>query len=465
MSKSIKYMCRLMVALCVPMLPITAAAGIFDDVVVRHLDNGMKVILMENHKAPVITFHVWYRTGARHDPWGKTGLAHVFEHMMFKGTKKISGAEFARIIQENGGQFNAFTSYDFAGYYATISADQVSIIMELEADRMQNLLMSSEDFRSERNVVMEERRLRVEDNPQALLAEQLNAAAFQATPYHWPVIGWMDDLKRLTLEDARLYYKTYYIPNNAFIVAVGDFDSEEIFQKVATVFGRIPAGEKPLHLDYSEPPQKGERVVNVRTDARQPAVLMGFHVPNIGHPDACVLEIIAALLSSGKSSRLYADLVLEKELALSANAAYSLLSADPDLFYLSGVPMRGKGVPELQAALLEQLERLKIEPVDDGELQKAKNQLETGFVFSQDSLFYQAMLLARYEIATGWEDIKAYLPAIRNVTAEDIRRVAAAYFVPQNRTVAILHPSTADAEVNAGPTKAPADGSSLGRKP
>ncbi|RJQ77510.1 MAG: insulinase family protein, partial [Desulfobacteraceae bacterium] len=203
---------------------------------------------------------------------------------------------------------------------------------------------------------------------------------------------------------------------------------------------------------YREPPQAGERVVHVHADARQPALLMGFHVPNIGHPDAYVLEVIAAVLSSGKSARLHAELILEKELALSAEAGNSLLSADPDLFYLSAVPMRGKGVEALQAALLEQLERLKKEPVEENELRKAKNQLETEFVFSQDSLFYQAMLLARYEIAAGWETIKDYLPAIRTVTAEDIRRVAATYFVPANRTVGILHPR------DAGPPRVLGDG-------
>ncbi|KJS32499.1 MAG: peptidase M16 [Desulfatitalea sp. BRH_c12] len=429
---------------------VSSAAAMFEQVTMRQLDNGMPVILMENHKAPVVTFQVWYRTGSRHDAWGKTGLAHVFEHMMFKGTPKVSGEAFTRTIQENGGQYNAFTAHDFSGYYATMAADRIGIVIDLEADRMQNLVLAEQAFQTEKNVVMEERRLRVVDNPQALLSEQMNATAFQTTPYHWPVIGWMDDLERLTVEDARHYYRSYYQPGNAFIVVVGDFDSARMFETVAAAFGKIPTGEKPTLFNFREPPQVGERRVTVRADARQPALLMGFHVPNIGHPDAYVLEVIAAVLSAGKSTRLYAELVLEQELALSADAGNSLLSVDPDLFYLSAVPMRGKNVGDVEAALVAQLERLKTEPVSEQALRKAKNQLQTAFVFSQDSLFYQAMLLARYEIAVGWQKIKSYLPAIHQVSPEDIQRVAATYFVPENRTVAVLHPRETPTDRAAG---------------
>lgn len=437
-------------AICSPV----SAAELFEDVVVRPLDNGMPVILMENHKAPVVTFQVWYRTGSRHDPWGKTGLAHVFEHMMFKGTEKVSGAEFTRIIHEAGGEYNAFTSYDFAGYYATMSADRIGIVMDLEADRMQNLVLSEDDFETEKQVVMEERRLRVEDQPQAFLAEQMNATAFKAVPYHWPVIGWMSDLERMTVADARRYYRTYYRPSNAFIVVVGDFDTDDMFRQVAAVFGDIPAGEQPAYHEYREPPQTGERRVTVRLKARQPALLMGFHVPNIPHPDAYVLDVIAAVLSEGKSARLHEELVLEKELALSAGAGNSLLSADPDLFYVSAVPMRGKSVEELEEAVLDQLDRLKTEPVGERELRKAVNQLETSFIFSQDSIFYQAMLLARHEIADEWETIRSYLPAVRDVTPEDIMRVANTYFERDRRTVAVLRPiGSSGAASSAGTTR------------
>jgi zinc protease len=415
-------------------------ADLFEAVEVRRLDNGMPVILMENTRAPVVTFQVWYRTGARHDPMGKTGLAHLLEHMMFKGTPTVGGDTFTRIIHENGGEYNAFTSHDFAGYYATMAADRIALVLELEADRMRNLVLAENEFETEKQVVMEERRQRVEDNPQGLAVERLRAAAFLSSPYGRPVIGWMDDLSRLTVEDARQYYDTYYTPANAFIVVVGDFDTERMFQQVAAAFGGIPAGEPPDRYVYREPPQTGERRVNVKADARQPAVLMGFHVPNIGHADAFVLEVISAVLSGGKSARLYAELVLEQELALSADAGNSFLSVDSDLFYVSGVPMRARSVEELEAALVQQLERLKAEPISDSELEKAKNQIETAFLFSQDSLFFQAMLLARYEITAGWEMIRSYLPAIRKIAAEDIQRVAATYFVPENRTVAVLHP-------------------------
>jgi len=374
----------------------------------------------------------------------RRGLSHLLEHMMFKGTPTVTGEAFTRIIHENGGEYNAFTSHDFAGYYATMAADRISYALDLEADRMRNLVQAENEFETEKQVVMEERRLRVEDNPQGLLAEQLRSAAFQVSPYRRPVIGWMDDLKRLTVEDARIYYDTYYVPSNAFIVAVGDFDTSRMFNQVAAAFGNLPSGESPHHYAYQEPRQTGERRVNVQADARQPALLMGFKVPNIGHPDAPVLEVITAVLSGGRSARLYAELVLEQELALSADAGNSFLSVDPDLFYVSGVPLRGISVDDLEAALLQQLERLKKEPVDERELEKAKNQIETTFVFSQDSLFFQAMLLARYEIAAGWETIRSYLPTIRKITAEDIQRVASTYFVPENRTVAVLHPAAAE---------------------
>ena len=210
----------------------TPEAGLKDQVFETVLSNGLKVILLENHKAPLVTFQVWYRVGSRNEAWEKTGLSHMLEHMMFKGTEKIGPEEFSRIIQENGGNNNAFTSSDYTAYFETLSSDRVQVAIDLESDRMQNLLLREEDFRTERMVVMEERRLRTEDNPISSLHEQLEAAAFQIQPYHWPIIGWMEDLGRLTLEDLKAYYKTYYNPVNAFLVVVGDFKKEELLPKI-----------------------------------------------------------------------------------------------------------------------------------------------------------------------------------------------------------------------------------------
>jgi zinc protease len=404
------------------------------------LPNGLKVILLENHKAPLVTFQVWYRVGSRNEAWGKTGLSHMLEHMMFKGTKKIGPEEFSRIIQENGGNDNAFTSYDYTAYFENLSADRVQVAIDLEADRMQNLMLREEDFRTERMVVMEERRLRTEDNPQSVLIEQIMSTAFQTQPYHWPIIGWMEDIARFTLEDLKAYYRTYYNPINAILVVVGDFKKEELLPKIARAFGSYPKGLAPDQEKDIDPPQIGERRIFVKKMAQLPFLLMGYHAPNLREQDSYVLEVIATILSGGKSSRLYQSLVREKRLALSADADQSLVSRDPSLFTLSAELLPGKEVAEVEKAFDQEIERLQREPVGEKELEKAKNQLEASFIFGQDSIFNQAMLLARHEIALSWKAIDDYLPSIRKVTPEDIQRVAKKYLIPDNRTMGILIP-------------------------
>jgi zinc protease len=420
-------------------LPVSQA-GLKEQVFETVLPNGLKVILLENHKAPLITFQVWYRVGSRNEEWGKTGLSHMLEHMMFKGTKKFGPEEFSRIIQENGGNNNAFTSRDYTAYFANLSADRVQVVMDLEADRMHNLVLREEDFTTERMVVMEERRLRTEDDPQSVLGEQLMATAFQEQPYHWPIIGWMQDIQRFTLEDLKKYYRSYYNPLNAFLVVVGDFKREDLMPRIEKSFGSISRGIPPDQKKDIDPKQIGERRILVKKEAQLPALVMGYHVPNLRQPDSYVLEVITALLSGGKSSRFYQELVREKQLVLEAEAENSLLSRDPGLFYLSANPLPGKEVGEVEKALDQQIERLQKEPVERRELEKVKNQLESSFVYSQDSLFMQALLLARHEVALSWKTIDDYLPAIRKVTPEDIQRVAQEYLVPENRTTGILVP-------------------------
>jgi zinc protease len=420
-------------------VPISEA-GLKENVFETVLPNGLKVILLENHKAPLVTFQVWYRVGSRNEAWGKTGLSHVLEHMMFKGTERTGPEEFSRIIQENGGNLNAFTSYDYTGYYENLSADRIRVAIDLEADRMQNLVLREEDFRTERMVVMEERRLRTEDNPQSVLIEQIMATAFQIHPYRWPIIGWMEDLARLTLDDLKGYYRTYYNPANAFLVAVGDFKKEELLPKIEMAFGLIPKGGVTDQEKVKEPPQIGERRIFMKKEAQLPFLVMGYHVPNLQEPDSYVLEMIATILSGGKSSRLYQSLVREKRLVLSADADHSLTSRDPSLFTLAADILPEKEVTEVEKAFDEEVERLQKEPVGKQELEKAINQLEASFIFAQDSLFYQAMLLARYEITLSWKAIDDYLPSIRKVSPEDIQRVAKKYLTPDNRTVGILFP-------------------------
>ncbi len=417
-----------------------AEAGIKDQVFETVLPNGLKVILLENHKAPLITFQVWYRVGSRNEAWGKTGLSHMLEHMMFKGTEKVGPEEFSKIVQENGGNLNAFTTRDYTAYFENLSSDRVQVAIDLESDRMINLILKEEDFRPERMVVMEERRLRTEDNPGAVLQEQLEATAYQLQPYHWPIIGWMEDIARFTLQDLKEHYRTYYNPVNAFLVIVGDFRREDLLPRIEKAFAPLPKGVSSNQEKDADPPQIGERRIFVKKEAQLPSIVAGYHVPNLREPDCYVLEVIATILSGGKSSRLYQSLVRDKRLVLDVDADYSLLSKDPSLFYLSADLLPGKDMAEIEKALDEEVDRLQREKVDERELEKAKNQLEAGFVFAQDSLFSQARLLAQHEIALSWKAIDDYLPSIRKVTAEDIQRVAKRYLVRDNRTVGILIP-------------------------
>ena len=421
--------------------PPYVGAAISEKIHEKVLSNGLKVLLMENHKAPVVTFQVWYRVGSRNEVWGKTGLSHMLEHMMFKGTKKVGPEEFSRIIQENGGNDNAFTSNDYTAYFTNISADRLGIPMELESDRMSSVMLREEDFKTERMVVMEERRLRTEDNPQAYLIEQVEATAYQVQPYHWPVIGWMEDIKRYTSEDLKAYHSTHYNPANAFLVVVGDFNADETLPLIEKLFGTIPRGGTSEQTSAKEEPQVGERRVLVKRDAQLPSIVMAYHVPNLHSPDGYVLEVMEGILSNGLSSRLHQKLVRDKRLCLSVDADYSLVSKDPSLFYLSAEVLPGKAVSEVEAVLNEEMERLQKELVPAEELEKAKNQLQASFVYGQDSLFYQAMLLAQHEIVWSWRKIDDYMPSILRVSSADVMRVAKAYLVPDNRTVGVLVPT------------------------
>ncbi len=405
------------------------------------LDNGLKLILLEEHKAPVAVFQVWYRVGSRNEELGKTGLSHLLEHLMFKGTDKRGPEEYSRIIQRNGGNENAFTSNDNTTYFATLASDRVDVVLELEADRMQNLKFDNEQFTPEHQVVMEERRLRTEDSPVSALFELLNAAAFIAHPYGWPIIGWMSDLQQATREDALAYYRQYYTPNNAFIVAAGDFSADALIREIEKQFGSIPRGAAPPAVRAVEPPQTGERRTTLRREAQLPFVALAHHTPNLKSADAIGLEVLAAVLGNGKSSRLYRHLVYDRRNnARSASANYDYTSADPELFTLYAQPMPGKPVTDIERQLVEEIVQLQKTRVDERELTKVKNSLEAEFILAQDSLFYQALLLGQYEIADKWQRIDDYLPGLRAVTSDDLLRVANTYLVPENRTVATLDP-------------------------
>src|SRR5438105_2356439 len=416
------------------------------DVTEATLDNGLRVLVLEDHRSPVISVQVWYRVGSRNERPGATGLAHFLEHMMFKGTPTHGKGEFARMVEQNGGQDNAFTTQDVTSYYVNIAADRVDMILGLEADRMRHLLLDPKEIDSERQVVMEERRTRTEDDPDGYLSEEFLAAAYKAHPYGWPVIGWMEDIARITPAELRAFYDRYYQPTNALLVIVGDVDARRIVGRVREVFGKILRAPAPPPMRAVEPPQPGERRVLVRkADARSPIVYIGFHVPNHRSGDGPALELLSSILQDGRASRLYRRLVYERRVALNVAGDYSYLSLDPNLFWFSGTPLPGQTPEALEQGIMDEIERVKSEPVPEEEVERAKNQIEAGFIWRLDSIHSRASTLARFELARSWRDSESFVGLIRQVTAADLQRVARAYFQIDRRTVGVLLPGAAPA--------------------
>lgn len=435
-------MYRVAVGLIIFILPLVAGPQPAPAYEVQEavLENGLKVLLLENRKSPAVTFQVWYRVGARNEIDGKSGLSHFLEHMMFKGTNKIGPEEYSRIIAKNGGRSNAFTSSDVTVYFATMSRDKIGIAIDMEADRMANARLDGKYFEPEKKVIMEERRLRTEDNPVAALAEVAGAVAYAVHPYRRPVIGWMQDIERLTREDLQRHYRTYYAPNNAFIVAVGDFSAPELLAHIKAAFGKIPRGPDPPKVGIEEPPQRGERRVVFKKEAELPVILIYYHAPSIESPDNYALDLLSGILAGGRSSRLHRELVYEKRIAQGVGVDYWGVSVDPTVLSVSARVLPGKEPVEVERAIDGLLQRVRSEPVSERELEKAKNQVEAGFVFGQDSVSGQARRIGFYEAATRWQDLNGYLPGIRKVTAADILRVAQKYLDPDRRTVATLIP-------------------------
>jgi len=365
---------------------------------------------------------------------------------MFKGTKKVGPEHYSQIVARNGGRSNAFTSTDHTVYFATMSREKIGVAIELEADRMVNALLDGAYFEPEKKVVMEERRLRTEDNPANALGEVMSAVAYTVHPYRRPVIGWMGDLQILSREDLRRHYQTYYAPHNAFIVVVGDFATGEILAKIKQEFGKIPRGAGPPKVMVQEPPQRGERRVTLKKEAELPFLAIYYHVPNLKDPDSFALDLLSVVLASGRSSRLYQELVYHKRIARSVDADYGGLSVDSTTFSLTAQVMPDKDPGEVERAMDAVVARVRSEPVSDRELEKAKNQVEAAFVFGQDSIFGQALRIGHYESAARWQLLDRYLAGVRAVTAADILRVAKKYLDPDRRTVGILIPTKEKAQ-------------------
>ena len=411
------------------------------------LANGLMVLLAEEHKAPVITVQIWYKVGSRNEVMGRAGLSHMLEHMMFKGTPKYGKGEFSKIIEKNGGNDNAFTSQDYTAYFENLAADKLDLALEMEADRMKGLLLDEKEFQLEREVVKEERRLRVEDVPMAYLVEQMSAQAFMVHPYHWPIIGWFHDLDAMTREDLKAYYETYYVPNNATLVIVGDVTAESALPLIKKYFEGIPKGSPPRPPSVVEPVQQGERRIVVKREAQLPFIYFGYKVPNFKSHDVHALAVLENILSTGRSARLYDALVYRKKLALQVGAGYNELAADPELFTFYAMVKPGAKIADVEKAVLAEIERLKKEPPSEKELQKAKNQVAAHYLFEQDSVFRQGMLLGTAEtVGAGWQYIADYVNQLSRITREDVHRVARTYLNADTRTVGILMPLSSKSE-------------------
>lgn len=444
----------MLLLLCVPTI---ALANVHE----FKLSNGMRIIVKEDHRSPVVVSQVWYRAGSMDEVNGKTGVAHVLEHMMFKGTKTIKPGQFSRIIAAAGGRENAFTGTDYTGYYQQLEKSQLPLSIKMEADRMVNLKLTDEEFAKEVKVVMEERRWRTDDKPQGLINEQFNRAMFTAHPYGRPIVGWMNDLENMTAEDAREWYRTWYTPNNATLVVAGDVKAKDVLKLAQKHFGPIKARPLPARKPQTEPPQLGLKRVVVKAPAKLPYIRMGYHVPALQDADKdwepYALQILSGVLDGNASARLNQQLVRERQLAVEASAGYNMIRRGREaVFELDGTPSEGKSVNELEAALLEQVEQIKTSGITPEELQRVKAQVIASDVYQRDSVFAQAMTIGTLETAGfSWRILPGYPAKLSAVTAEQVQAVAKKYLTPDNLTIATLDPQPIDP--NAKPKGKPSD--------
>jgi zinc protease len=413
------------------------------------LKNGMKVIVKEDHRSPVAISMVWYGVGSSYEHGGITGISHVLEHMMFKGTKRHPAGEFSAIIADNGGEENAFTSYDYTAYYQYLAADRLEIAFKLESDRMRNLSLPEKEFKKEVEVVKEERRLRTDDNPTSLTFEQFQAAAWVNSPYHNPVIGWMADLDSLKVEDLRAWYRKWYAPNNATLVVVGDVKPEQVLKLAKQYFGVLPADGIATVKPQNEEKQRGERRVIVKAPAELPYLIIGYKVPVVGHAEEewepYALEVLASLMAGGDTSILQRELVRGKELASGIDADYSAFSRMKNLFTIDAIPAQGHDVAEIEKAIEQQVDSLRNTPVSKEELDRVKAGVIASEIYQRDSVQHQAIVIGMLEtLGLGWQTMEEYADRISAVTAEQVQAVARKYLIDEHKTVAVLDPQPID---------------------
>lgn len=443
---------RGLIAVCFCMLPLVAAASSelpSSAVQERQLANGLRILVKPDRRAPILTSQIWYRIGSSYEYGGITGISHVLEHMMFQGTERFGPNEATRIIAENGGEENAFTGRDYTAYYQNLANDRLEIAFELESERMRNLTLGEKEFTKELEVVKEERRMRTDDDPQALTYERFMAAAYVASPYGNPVIGWPGDLDQLRVEDVRDWYRLWYAPNNATLVVAGDVNPEQVFALAEKHFGPLKAETLAPPKTRAEPQQLGEKRLQVKAPAKESYLLMGYKTPSVAGADESwepyALEILSSILDGGDSARLARELVRGSQIAASVSAAYSAFERLPGLFMFDGVPAKGQTVETLEHAVREQIARIQQEPVSQTELERVRTQVIANKVYERDSLFYQAMQLGLLEsIGLDWRLADTYVEHLAAVTPAQIQAVARKYLIADRLTVAVLDPQPLD---------------------
>ncbi len=411
------------------------------DVREHTLDNGLRVLMLEDRSTPIVSYKVFYHVGSKDEQPGMTGMAHMFEHMMFRGSKKYGPEEHSNLVKRHGGYCNANTSWDRTQYYENIPSDQLELVVHLEAERSVNLLLNEETFGPEHTVVQEERLMRVDNDLFGSAFEQLICNSYLAHPYSWPVIGWMSDIKSYDLERMERFYRTFYAPNNTTIVLAGDFDSDKAVKLIESYYGKLEAQPQPPQVITREPPQRGERRISYHRPAQLPILLASYHIPATTHKDMAALEIAQKILSDGQSSRIYKYCVYEQQIAPFAGGQMIALK-DPGLFitYIGVIP--GREIEEAEAALFGVIDSLAANGPTEYEMQKARNQLEADFVFSLQTVSGKAGQIGETVITNDgdWRAFTERLEEYAEVTAEDVRRVVAKYLSPLNRTVVTVVP-------------------------
>lgn len=457
----------LMLAMAAVFHPLPLAAKVFDAKTTT-LENGLQVVVVENHRAPVITQMVWYRVGSADEGRGKSGIAHFLEHLMFKGSRQVGGpdlkpGEFSRIVRTLGGNDNAFTSYDYTAYFQSVPAEHLEKVMRMEAGRMRGLMLPREEVDSERLVILEERRQRTDNNPGAKLAETVDAALFVNHPYGIPVIGWYHEMEELSWEDATGFYKKYYAPNNAILIVAGDVKAEDVFQKAAEIYGTLaPEENLPPRLRTKSPPLSGRSVITFHDPTvRQPEVSRIYRVPS-AHQDAqasLALDVLQEIVAGGPSSRLYQELVVGRKLATSVSLAYDGNALDDAQIWLTGTPAPGVKPEDMETAMVAELQKLVTGPVSETELREAIQRMQDDAAYARDSLTGPAMAIG-YALVTGQklDDVEHWPERIAEVTAEQIQNIARRFLDPasvETRYVSGYLLPEAKPEPSAEPEEAP----------